>query len=130
MLVVEDDRRLAYALESSFAALNIRTLLAHDGNVGLAMVICRKPDFMLLDTRLPARSGYLVLEYLATQTDLSIPTILLSESEGKRHRAYGKMLGAIDSLKKPIESAEVAALVAAWLKPTCLVPAPKMVRDR
>ena len=127
VLVVEDDRRFALALKDSFKALNISTLLAHDGNVGLAIAICRRPDFILMDTRMPMRSGYLVLEYLATQTDLCIPTILLSENEGKRHKAYGKMLGAIDFLDKPINSAEVVSIVDALLRPIRRRPAPKVL---
>ena len=121
VLVVEDDRGFAYALKESLRAKNIKTLLAHDGNAGLAIAICRKPDFMILDTRMPRRSGYLVLEYLATETDLTIPTVLLGENEGQRHRAYGKMLGAIDFLEKPIQSTEVVTKIAALLKPrkTC-----------
>ena len=65
---------------------------------------------------MPRRSGYLVLEYLTTETDLTIPTVLLGENEGKRHQAYGKMLGAIDFLEKPIQSTEVVTKVTAWLK--------------
>ena len=73
---------------------------------------------------MPYRSGYLVLEYLATQTDLCIPTILLGENEGERHRRYGKMLGAIDFLNKPIESAEVVARVAVLLRQSYRFAAP------
>ena len=109
VLVVEDDRRFAYELRDSFDLMNINTLLAHDGNVGLAIAICRQPDLILLDTRMPRRSGYLVLEYLATQTDLRIPIVLLSENEGERHKSYGRMLGARDILEKPLKSAEVVA---------------------
>ena len=119
ILVVDDDRRFAQALAVSLGDFNFHTLLAHDGNVGLATAICREPDFLLLDTRMPARSGYLVMEYLVTQTDLCIPTILLGDNEGERHKSYGKMLGALDFLDKPIKSAEVAAKIAALLKPRC-----------
>ena len=116
VLVVEDERRFALELKGAFASQKINTLLAHDGNVGLAIAMCRKPDLMLLDTRMLRRSGYLVLEYLATQTDFSIPTVLLSENEGERHKYYGRMLGAIAILEKPLESAEVVAKVVCLLK--------------
>ena len=116
VLVVEDDRRFAEELRCSFGMLGINTLVAHNGDVGLAMAICRKPGLMLLDTRIPRRSGYLVLEYLASHTDLSIPTVLLSENEGQRHKAYGRMLGAVDILEKPLKSAEVVASAVGLLK--------------
>jgi len=116
ILIVDDDRRFARTLEDSFSLVNINTLVAHDGDAGLAIALCRKPDLMLLDTRMPRRSGYLVLEYLATQEDLIIPTVMMSENEGQRHETYGRMLGAIDFLKKPVNSSEVVALVTGLLE--------------
>lgn len=115
ILIVDDDRRFARALEDSFSLANINTLVAHDGDAGLAIALCKKPDLVLLDTRMPRRSGYLVLEYLATQEDLSILTVLMSENEGQRHETYGRMLGAVDFLQKPLNSDEVAAMVAGLL---------------
>jgi DNA-binding response OmpR family regulator len=111
VLVVDDDRRFAQAVSDAFLASGFKTLIANDGNAAVAVAVTKRPDFMILDSRMPRRSGYLVLEYLAVEFDHFIPTVMLSENEGKRHQEYARMLGALDFIAKPINTVEILSVV-------------------
>ena len=122
VLVVDDNCRFANELSKVFLSSGFKTLVANDGNAAIAIAVTKQPDFMILDSRMPGRSGYLVLEYLASQLDKIIPTVMLSDNEGNRHRDYSRLLGALDFLPKPIEAAEVLAVVRDHLNKPCAAP--------
>lgn len=108
ILVVDDDFRFARAIVAELEDRGFDVLCANDGNAGLALAIVKNPDLIVLDTRMPRRSGYLVLEHLRTITGHLTPVIMMSENEGQRHRTYAKMLGALDFLAKPLEAHKIA----------------------
>jgi DNA-binding response OmpR family regulator len=115
VLVIDDDRRFSNAIAESLEMTGVDVFIAFDGNSGLAVALTQEPDLIILDTRMPYRSGYLVMEYLATETDLQIPTIMLSENEGHRHRSYALMLGAIDFVEKPVDPVALVNRVSGLL---------------
>jgi CheY-like chemotaxis protein len=72
------------------------------------------PSLILLDLKLPKKSGFEVLEWLQGQGDLSlIPVIVMtsSQSRGDIRRAYE--LGANSYLVKPPQSATLDEMVKA-----------------
>ena len=124
VLVVDDDFRFARSIVNELEDRGFESIAANDGNSGLAIAIVKKPDLIVLDTRMPRRSGYLVLEHLRTVELTSVPVIMMSENEGNRHRDYAAMLGATAFLPKPLEAHRVADLVEQTLES---VPAMKTV---
>ena len=115
VLVIDDDKKFAASLGSMLEECGYDVLMAHDGNTGLAIAIARRPDLILLDVRMPKRSGFLVLEYLATQTDLARPTIFLCDCHGNRHEHYAKLLGADLYVRKPVSGDQLANMVESLL---------------
>lgn len=122
VLVVDDNRRYASQVSEAFRSSGFETLIANDGNTAIAIALTKQPNFMILDSRMPGRSGYLVLEYLAAQPDTIIPSIMLSDNEGVRHRDYSRLLGALDFLPKPIEASEVVAVARKHMDKTIPLP--------
>lgn len=111
VLVVDDDYRLTNSVSKLLREEGFDVFSAYDGDVGLALAIVKHPDLMVLDSRMPQRSGYLVLEHMRTQEDLLTPVIMLSENEGDRHREYAEMLGVIEYLKKPIDANKLVGTI-------------------
>lgn len=116
VLVVDDDFRFARSIVNELEDRGFESLSANDGNAGLALAIVKNPDLIVLDTRMPCRSGYLVLEHLRSIELSSVPVIMMSENEGNRHRTYASMLGAQEFLAKPLEAHKVADLVVEILE--------------
>jgi DNA-binding response OmpR family regulator len=118
VLVVDDNGRYAIEVSDAFRSAGFNTLIANDGNAAIAIALTKRPDFMVLDSRMPGRSGYLVLEYLASQMDTVIPSVMLSDNEGVRHRDYSRLLGALEFLPKPIGASEVVAVACKHMRKT------------
>ncbi len=61
------------------------------------------PDLVLLDLKMPGRSGFEVLEWIRRQTHLrDLPVIVLSSSDQQEDRARARQLGANDYWVKPV----------------------------
>jgi len=101
ILLVDDDREIVESMRLALDASGFQTLVARDGNQGLAMVEREDPDLVILDMMMPKRSGFLVLEKLRRTRSVPMRVIMITANEGSRHKAYAEMLGVDDYLRKP-----------------------------
>lgn len=77
VLVVEDDDDFAVSLEEALAEAGYKTLRASDGDGALAEIERRPVDVMVLDLRLPARSGLEVFQELRRR-GRAVPTVVVT----------------------------------------------------
>jgi len=80
------------------------------------------PALVILDLKLPRKSGLEVLEWMATQPGLkSVRTVVLTSSSEEFSLRRATALGAVCCLVKPVEFAQlrkvVAAIVEYWAEP-------------
>lgn len=81
----------------------LESLLGDPGGEG-----ARMPDLVLLDLRLPERSGLEVLEALrADPRTRRLPVVVCTSSEDPRDRAACERLGALAVLSKPPRGGEI-----------------------
>jgi signal transduction histidine kinase/DNA-binding response OmpR family regulator len=118
ILVIDDD--LA-ALDLSHRALSregyhVRT--ASSGAEGLVMARQHRPDLVVLDVMMPGLDGWQVLHSLRGDPVLgSVPVLMLSMLN---EHDLGLLLGASGYLVKPVESAELTAVVRDLLPATAV----------
>jgi DNA-binding response OmpR family regulator len=101
ILLVDDDAEIIDSLRFALEAKGYETLVARDGNQGLAMAEREDPDLVILDMMMPKRSGFLVLEKLRRTRPVPVRVIMITANEGSRHKAYAEMLGVDDYIRKP-----------------------------
>jgi DNA-binding response OmpR family regulator len=101
ILLVDDDREIIESMRAALDASGYETLVARDGNQGLALAERESPDLVVLDMMMPKRSGFLVLEKLRRTRPIPMRIIMITANEGNRHKAYAEMLGVDDYLRKP-----------------------------
>jgi DNA-binding response OmpR family regulator len=101
ILVVDDDFEIVDSMRLALEAKGYQTLVARDGNQGLALAEREDPDLVILDMMMPKRSGFLVLEKLRRTRRIPIRVIMITANEGSRHKAYAEMLGVDDYIRKP-----------------------------
>src|SRR5881409_4370480 len=90
VLIVDDDRRVRELLEIALTSSGFGVITAADGDEGLLRAQRERPDLILLDVRLPKRSGLEVCDILRNDpTDPSIPIILVSAVSSSDHRLQG-----------------------------------------
>lgn len=101
ILIVDDDRDVRLAMETAFKAEGATTHTAGDGNSAIELTLEEKPDLVVLDMMLPARSGFLALEKIKGNDDSPL-VIMVTANDGKRHQAYAQSLGVDGYLIKPV----------------------------
>ena len=101
ILLVDDDAEIIESLKAALESRGYETLIARDGNQGLAMAEREDPDLVILDMMMPKRSGFLVLEKLRRTRPVPMRVIMITANEGSRHKAYAEMLGVDDYIRKP-----------------------------
>jgi DNA-binding response OmpR family regulator len=115
VLVVEDEKRMAAALQQGLRAEGFAVDLAHDGVDGLHLAREGGYDAIVLDIMLPKLSGYRVCERLRQERNW-VPILLLSAKDGEYDQADGLDLGADDYLTKPFSYVVLAARLRALLR--------------
>jgi DNA-binding response OmpR family regulator len=115
LLVVEDETRLASALQRGLQAEGFAVDLAEDGPSGLELARHGGYDAMILDIMLPGLSGYRVVQALRAERNW-VPVLMLSAKDGEYDQADGLDCGADDYLTKPFSYVVLLARLRALLR--------------
>ena len=117
LLVVEDDSDVAEMLTVYFASQGYDVLHALTGKDGIHLARSRFPNLILLDVMLPDMDGFEVCRALrATTLTKQIPTIFLTQRDGRSDKVAGLELGADDYVTKPFDVEELRLRVQASLR--------------
>src|SRR5436305_12714681 len=100
ILIVDDDIELSDGLRIMLERQGYRVLQARDGQQGKSLIYQQRPDLVILDTMMPRKGGYPVLEHFRDKKDAP-PIIMITANEGSRHKAYAEYLGVVDYIRKP-----------------------------
>ncbi len=112
ILMIEDERFMAEAVESVLKRNNYTVDLAFDGEYGLDAALSGIYDIVILDINLPRRDGLSVLKEMRV-AGLSVPVILLTARGETEDKVKGLDLGADDYLAKPFKTDELLARLRA-----------------
>ena len=112
ILIIEDEIKLAQALQESLAALDYSVVLAVSGEEGFYLASTETFDLVLLDLNLPGRDGIEVLSKLR-RGGWSTPVLILTARDGLEARVQGLDSGADDYLIKPFAFPELHARIRA-----------------
>jgi len=112
VLVVDDDRRVVDLLTIALAAHGYRVITAGDGEEAVRVALGKRPDLIVLDVRLPKKSGLEVCEILRQDPDdPHLPIIMVSAASETEARLQGFARGADDYLAKPFSPKELVARI-------------------
>jgi two-component system, OmpR family, response regulator len=112
---VEDEPRLAKALERGLAAEGYVVDVAADGLAGLEAARHGEYDAVVLDIMLPRLSGYRIVQALREDGNW-VPVLMLSAKDGEYDQADGLDAGADDYLTKPFSFVVLLAKLRALLR--------------
>jgi DNA-binding response OmpR family regulator len=115
LLVVEDEARLATALQRGLQAEGFVVDVAGTGPEGLDLARHGGYDAMILDVMLPGLSGYRVVRQLRAERHW-LPVLMLSAKDGEYDQADGLDCGADDYLTKPFSYVVLLARLRALLR--------------
>ena len=115
ILVVEDERRLAYLLRRVLLEERHTVDLAHDGNTGLDLALSDTYDVVILDLMLPEIDGIEICRQMRAERIMS-PVLMLTARGAVEDRVMGLNVGADDYLTKPFAMEELLARINALLR--------------
>jgi DNA-binding response OmpR family regulator len=116
ILVADDDARVVELLEIAFGAHGWRVVRAADGEEAIRLAGSEQPDLVVLDVRLPRRSGLDVCEALRRDpVAADVPVIMVSAMAETEARIQGLARGADDYLAKPFSPKELVARIRRML---------------
>ncbi len=108
ILLVDDEKDLAYAITLQLEANNFEVLLAYDGQEALDKVRREKPDLIILDLMLPKIDGFKVCRMLKFDEKYKhIPIILFTARAQKSDKEIGKEVDADSYITKPFDPQEL-----------------------
>jgi hypothetical protein len=112
VLVIDDDPEVRQLLVRMLGKEGFRVVEAAGGKEGLALARAEQPDVITLDVLMPGLDGWEVLAALKNDAALSgIPVVMLTITD---ERNLGFSLGAAEYLTKPIERAQLSAVLARY----------------
>jgi len=115
LLIVEDEVRLASALQRGLVGEGFTVDLAHTGPDGLHAAQESTYDAVILDIMLPGLSGYRIIEALRAAENW-VPILMLTAKDGEYDEADALDLGADDYLTKPFSFVVLLARIRALLR--------------
>jgi len=117
ILVIEDNRDLAFGLRNNLEIEGYEVETAENGRMGLETFAKVKPDLVILDLMLPELDGFRVLRSLRRDGHAT-PVLVLTAKGEEADKVRGLRMGADDYVTKPFGLLELLARVEALLRRT------------
>lgn len=115
ILLVEDEKKVAKALQEGLEHEGYSIRVAHTGKDGFYLISSEPFDLIILDVMLPGRSGLEILS-TARANGLRTPVLILTARDAVEDRVVGLDSGADDYLVKPFAFPELQARLGVLLR--------------
>ncbi len=115
ILVVEDEQKMAKALQEGLEADGYSVRVAHTGEEGFYLINALPFDLAVLDVMLPGHDGFEILSTIRRR-GIRTPVLLLTSRDAVEDRVRGLDSGADDYLVKPFAFPELLARIRALLR--------------
>lgn len=115
ILVIEDDLAVQRALRRTFESAGFEVSIAPDGGVAMDVFRATMPRIVILDLRLPGKSGQDLCREIKQECS-SVPILVLSAASDVLDKVLLLELGADDYVTKPFSPRELLARVRAAVR--------------
>lgn len=119
ILIIDDEPNLPHQLARYLGKRGYEVVTAGDGETGLAELQKNTVDLLLLDVRLPGKSGLEILEEIR-QSDPDLPVIMLTAFGDVQTAVTAMKLGAFDYLTKGFDLTELLLVVQRALETSAM----------
>ncbi len=115
ILIVDDDLSLCHFLKKTLSQRGYEIVTCHNGRDAIESVNEQEPNLVLLDNKLPDRTGLDILNKVK-QTHPKMPIIVMTAFGTTDTAIEAMRLGAFDYILKPFELEEISEVVARGLE--------------
>jgi DNA-binding response OmpR family regulator len=114
VLVVDDDREIAAAIEKLLILEDFLVSKAYDGKEAMDLLIGEEVHLIIMDVMMPRLDG--LSATMKIREDRNIPIIILSAKSQDSDKILGLSMGADDYVTKPFNPQELVARVRSQLR--------------
>ncbi len=115
ILVIEDEKLLAYSLKTVLCSKGFDVETAFDGKTGAEYAELGVYDLLILDVMMPGLDGYEVTRKVRRQR-INTPILMLTAKSAVEDRIQGLNAGADYYLTKPFDTRELLACINTLLR--------------
>ncbi|MFA5096650.1 MAG: response regulator [Candidatus Omnitrophota bacterium] len=116
VLIVDDNREFLEELRENLALSGYDLVAVHDPQEVLPAAVRSKPDVVLLDLKMPGKSGFQVADEMRRYFQLqNVPIIAMSAFFKDEYRLLMNMCGIKKCLKKPFNPLDVISEIESAL---------------
>jgi DNA-binding response OmpR family regulator len=115
VLVIDDDAAIARGVQEVLAAENLKVLVANTGQKGYNLAKQENVDLIILDLKLPDKSGEDICRDLRKE-GVDTPILMLTSKKKEVDQVVGFEIGADDYVTKPFSTSVLVARVRALLR--------------
>jgi len=116
ILIIEDDKKIAAALEIRLKGAGYDAVTVSDGLKGLSLAIETRPDLIILDIWLPDAVGLLIADRLKTFGCGKTPVIFITASKKYHLWKIAQEVGAAAFFEKPYDADKLLKAIASALE--------------
>ena len=110
VLVVDDEVEITEFLCNFLGRFNLVGERANNGKAAMEMFTKIKPQWVLLDIKMPDMDGFEVLEELR-KIDPAVKAIMITGVDDRTSQERAKKLGAVDYVVKPLDLEDLHAKI-------------------
>lgn len=114
ILIVEDEKPLANAINLKLQSSGFTTHVVHNGDEALDILKTEKFDLMLTDIMMPKRDGFSVLTELQKEGN-TMPVLVMSNLGQDEDVKRAKSLGAKDYIIKDTPLVQIVERISSFL---------------
>jgi two-component system OmpR family response regulator len=123
LLIVEDDRKIAFFVQTGLREHGYAVDHVTDGEDGLHLALTEPYDAAIIDLMLPTVDGLSIIREMR-RNHINTPVLILSAKRSIDERVEGLITGGDDYLTKPFAFSELLARIHALIRRSSLVTAP------
>ncbi len=117
VMIVDDDKKFLDELEETLSFSGYDMITTHDPHLALPIVSKEKPHVILLDLKMPGKSGFQLAHELRSFPELQqIPIIAMTETFKDGYKPLMDMCGIKKCLQKPFNPLNVIAEIEAVIE--------------
>jgi len=113
-LIVDDENEIVEFLDNFLKRFGIQSRKANNGKEALSCCEEFKPDWLLLDIKMPDMDGFEVLKEIK-KNQAEVRVIMITGRDDKDSQSKAKKLGACDYIVKPLDLEELHSKIQAHI---------------
>jgi DNA-binding response OmpR family regulator len=115
ILLAEDDDALRQILVDELSDAGFVLEAVHDGSIAISCLTSKQYDVVLLDNRMPQKSGIDVLEFIKSE-NIQTRTIMVTGVDDLTSASHAQRLGANGIILKPFGISDLIGCITKVLK--------------